>query len=154
MRMGKSMLALFALLLAGCATPPADLSGTWTLNLKKSEWGKVRRPVSVVVDVEHEEPSLLYAGMASYANDDVRWFGFDGAIGGKEYPMSRSYGDGLISIRRRSASTTDSVFRSNDGNFVETVNTSLSRDRRTMTRRIRVKGPAGDVSWTEVYDRQ
>ena len=150
-----AIVALTAVVLCMSAAQVADLSGAWHLNVEKSKWGKHPKPHSVVVNVEHHEPALKYSGTAVAANgEDTREFSFEGAIDGKEYPITGAFGDGKIAIRRVSPTTTASVFKSNDGNVVETATTTISADGRTLRREIKVKGPEGEVSWTEIYERR
>lgn len=133
---------------------PADLTGAWHLNVGKSRWGGVARPVSVVLEIVHKEPMLNYHGVVMYANEDTREFAFSGAVDGAEYAMSRSFGDGMISLRRIDAWTVESVFRTPDGLYRETAQTTISRSGRTLTRRLRLQAPDGRKSWTEVYERR
>ena len=77
-----------------------NLTGTWQLNVEKSHWGEMRRPTSVVIVIDHNEPTLHYSGSIVYANEDTRDFAFDGAIDGKAYPMTRSFGKGKAVLRR------------------------------------------------------
>jgi hypothetical protein len=132
---------------------PADLTGTWHLNVAKSSWGGVNKPLSVILEIVHKEPMLNYHGVVQYASEDTRDFAFSGALDGSSYAMSRSYGDGMITLRRIDAWTVESTFRSNDGLYTETAQTTVSRSGRTLTRRLRVQGPEGRKSWTEVYER-
>ena len=131
-----------------------DLSGMWRLNVQKSSWGSVRKPISVMLDVLHREPQFEYSGTVVYANEDSRDFAFKGAIDGKPHSMTRSFGTGSITIQRVNARTFDSVFRTEDGNYVENSRTTLSADGKSITRVLRVKTPAEERSWTEVYERR
>lgn len=133
---------------------PVDLSGDWHLNVEKSRWGDVRKPVSVVVRIQHREPSLSYSGEVMYANEDVRDFGFDGAIDGKDYPVERSFGPGKIVMKRVDLTTVESVMKSDDGQYVESARTSVSQDGKTMTRRLRLQSPEGVKTWVEVYEKR
>jgi hypothetical protein len=124
------------------------------LNVSRSKWGNVNKPVMVMLTIEHQEPKLSYHGSVQYANEDVREFGFSGAIDGKPYPMTRSFGNGEIVIVRVDDRTVDSTFRTPDGNYVETARTVLSRDGRVMERRLKLVSPEGVKKWTEIYERQ
>ncbi len=137
-----------------CAAQPANLSGNWQLNVSRSKWGNVNKPVSVMLTIEHQEPKLSYHGTVQYANEDEREFGFSGAIDGKPYPMSRSYGEGEIVIVRVDERTIDSTFRTPDGNTVETARTIVSRDGRVLERRLKLVSPEGTKRWTEIYERR
>lgn len=147
------VLALLAVAVARSDSRPPNLNGTWHLDVAKSRWGTVRKPISVIVKVDHREPQLNYQGTIFWANDDDRPFSFSGAIDGKEYPLRGSSGEGKIVLRRVDSYTVLSTFKSDDGNVVENVNTTLSRDGKTMSRRIRVRDPQGERAWTEIYVR-
>ncbi len=144
------------LLLAGSmwAIQPLNLTGDWHLNVEKSRWGSTPKPVSVVVSIDHQEPAIHYRGSVMYANEDARDFAFSGAFDGKPHRMSRSYGEGNITLKRVNATTFESVFHTDDGQYTETTRTSLSADGRTMTRRLTVRSPEGTRSWTEVYEKR
>lgn len=146
--------ACLTLLWSLCAAQPTSMTGNWHLNVEKSKWGSASKPVSVVVIIEHSEPSIHYHGNVTYANEDERPFAFTGSFDGKPYPMTRSFGDGLITLSRLDPFTVESVFRSNDGAYTETARTMLSRDGRTLTRQLRVTSPEGAKKWTEVYEKR
>ena len=132
----------------------ASLNGTWNLNVEKSSWGKVQKPVTAVVTITHEEPRLQYTGSIVYASgEDTRPFSFAGAIDGKEYPVSRSVGPGKVTVKRIDNSTVFSLFRSDDGLFTEEATTSVSRDGKTMRRALRRDGPDGRLRWTEIWQK-
>lgn len=136
------------------AAQPANFSGNWVLNVARSKWGNVNRPVSVMLTIEHQEPKLSYHGSVLYANEDQREFGFSGAIDGRPYPMSRSFGEGEITLVRVNDRTVDSTFRTHDGNYIETARTTISRDGRTLERQLKLVSPEGTKKWTEIYERR
>jgi hypothetical protein len=152
----KLLVSLFALclplLLMG--QQPADMTGAWRLDVASSSWGNAHRPLTVMMDIDHQEPVLRYSGSILYASEDTRQFAFDGRIDGREYFMERSFGAGRIVLRRLSPNSIRSVFRTNDSQYTETAVTTVSRDGRRLTRRIHVTGPAGDTHWTESYVRR
>jgi hypothetical protein len=133
-----------------------DLSGRWHLNVGKSSWGKRPTPVSVEVTITHREPVLKYSGTVTLdAQGTTRDFEFEGAIDGKEHPVvGGNVGEGKLTIRRLNQYTTASVAKSNDGQTEESATTTVSRDGRTMTRKLRLKRPDGVLTWTEVYERR
>ena len=146
--------ALLALTCGVCAGQSRTFGGTWSLNVEKSRWGSVAKPFSVVLIIDHHGPEIHYRGTVTYANEDTREFGFAGAFDGKPYRMTRSFGDGLITLRKVDESTFDSTFRTDNGLHTETATTSLSRDGRILTRRLSVRSPEGSKSWTEVYEKR
>ncbi len=135
------------------AQQPGNLTGTWYLNVEKSEWGAAKRPQSVVLHIAHKDPILKYNGTVAYPNEDTRDFAFDGAIDSKPYPMTRSYGVGSAVLHRIDPGSFESVFRTDDGSYIETVRTILSRNGQSLTRKVRLQTPQGASTWTEIYDR-
>ena len=146
--------ALLSLGLGAFAADPPNLSGSWHLNVQKSSWGNVTKPISVVLTIQHQEPQFTYQGSVTYVNEESREFGYSGAFDGKPYPMSRSYGDGTITMRRVDAATFESTFKTDDGKNTETTRTTLSSNGLTMTRKLRTTSPEGTKSWTEIYEKR
>lgn len=155
MRIGSWLVPAFLSAALGvCAGQPANLSGSWHLNIEKSHWGSKLKPQSVTLVIEHSEPVLRYHGTVTHVNEDTRDFTFEGTIDGKPYSMVGSGGEGTIVLRRIDLNTFESVFRSTDGTCIENARNSLSRDGRFLTRQIRLQTPAGTQAWTEVYERR
>jgi hypothetical protein len=150
----KTVLVLVVLLLGACKAKAPDLSGSWKLNIEKSKWGKVRKPTSVVLDITHQDPALSYHGAVVDADSEGREFHFDGAIDGHAYPVHGAFGDGTIIYQRKPNNMVVSTFHSNDGQFVENAETSVSADGKVLHRHVRLRRPDGDQSWDEVYGRR
>ncbi len=68
--------------------------------------------------------------------------------------MSRSFGEGEITLVRVNDRTVDSTFRTYDGNYIETARTTISRDGRTLERQLKLVSPEGTRKWTEIYERR
>jgi len=150
----NAVLSLMAFALAILAAQVGNLSGTWRLNVQKSNWGKHRRPVSVVVKIEHNEPVLKYTGAVVDADGDSRTIAFDQRIDGKEYSAETGSGPGKITVARVDASTLSVLIKSDDGKYVQTIRTALSRDGKVLTRRLQLKAADGEQVWTEVYEKE
>ncbi len=151
---------LLSIAFALTAAQIADMSGTWQLNVSRSSWGHHPKLAGATVSIEHHEPSFKYSGSVTFPNGvnsedrgDTGHFAFDGAIDGKEYPVTGTLGPGQMSIHRISTNTVVSDFKSNDGKVTETARMTISADGKTLTRVMRTKGPTGNDSWTEIYDR-
>lgn len=142
---------LLALTWGVCAGQSQTFSGNWHLDVEKSSWGPVSRPVSVVIVIDHHDPAITYQGTVIYANEDTRTFGFAGAFDGKPYPMSRSYGNGAITLQRVDPYTFSSTFHSDDGRYTESARTWISRDGKTLRRQLTLRAPEGTKHWLEVY---
>lgn len=141
----------------GLAQTP-DMSGTWRLNVEKSVWGKHPKPSGATVTIEHREPSFKYSGDIATGlgseSADHRTFSFEGAVDGKEYPVGGSAGEGMVMMKRVGDRTIVSERKGPDGKVLETSKTSISHDGKQLVREMKAAGPNGDVSWTEIYDRQ
>jgi len=147
--------ALMVSLAAGVATAQViSLTGTWYLNVEKSQWGSMRKPASEALEIQHREPALQYHGTVTYSNEETRDFAFEGSIDGKEYAMTRSFGTGTITLRRTDPFTIESIFKTTDGAYVENARTIVSRDGKTLTRRLRTQSPEGVKTWTEIWERR
>src|SRR5438445_4617846 len=101
----------FPLLLWAAAVP--NLTGTWKLNVEKSHCGKKEKPVSVIVNIEHNEPKWKYTGTVVQPNSEEKTFSYDGAIDSKEHDATSSYGPGKMTLHRSNRFTIASVFRTN-----------------------------------------
>ena len=152
-------LALLALPLA--AAQDANFSGTWRLDVAKSTWGKHPRLAASTVTIEQHDPAFQYSGTVVFPNSvnsedrgDKATFVFNGAMDGKEYPVTGTIGAGNISLRRVSSRTILSEFKSSDGKVTETARMTLSPDGKTLIRQVQSRGPDRDASWTEVYNRE
>lgn len=151
-------LALFTFSLV--AAEVANMSGTWRLNVAKSKWGNHPKPASIEVTIQHHEPEFQYQGnvvapngVSGNAGENGLTFAFQGAIDGKDYPVTGTLGAGMMNIRRVSPNTVISEYKSSDGRLTETAKTTVSSDGKTLTQDMEEKGPKGTVHWTEVYDR-
>jgi len=87
-------------------------------------------------------------------DSEGREFSFEGAIDGREYPVNGAFAAGRIVFERKPGNVIASTFRSGDGLLTETAETSVSADGKTLTRRVRLKRPDSDLSWTEHYERR
>jgi hypothetical protein len=149
----QTILLILAVLCLGCVQAQ-NMSGTWKLNVEKSDWRGVRRPLSVVVTIEHQEPILKYSGWVTYPDSPPRGFSFNGAIDGKPYPTLRSYGPGSSQMKRLRWDSVESDFRSDDGIFREGAKTIVSADGRQMTRHLYLNSLNAREDWTEIYEKE
>lgn len=147
---------LFILLAAAVALPavdPYDLSGSWMLDVKHSKWNRKARPNKVTLQIEHTEPKLKYSGTVVDAKDVESTFSFDGAIDGKAYPLQDGGGNQMVTFKRLSPTTITSTITSADGKTEETAVTTMSKDGKSIVRKMTLKGPEGTQTWTEVYQK-
>jgi len=137
-----------------CQAQGVSFSGMWKLNVQRSSWGKKQKPNSITLEIEHREPAFKYQGTVVDAQGDGRDFAFEGILDGKEYLFQSARREGTIRLQRVDSRTVRSVFRSSDGRVEETATARLSGDGRVLTYQVRLKDPAGEMSWTEVYEKK
>lgn len=130
-----------------------NLSGTWQLNVKRSEWGSKPRPNKVVLNIQHNEPKYKYDGNVEDADGHITTFSFDGATDGKEYPIKDGAATNKAAVRRLSDQVISTQVRYADGVTEEFSTTRLSDDGKTLIRSIRLKSPQGNARWREYYER-
>lgn len=136
------------------AADAANMSGQWVLSVERSRWNGKPAPQSVTLTVEHLEPKLKYAGKVVDAKEGESTFAFDGAIDGKEYTMQEGGGQRKAIATRLSPAAARVVYKSMDGKTEEIATTQMSRDGRTLERRVELRTPAGRKRWTEIYEKR
>jgi hypothetical protein len=145
---------VFALASEVCLAQVADLSGVWKLNVEQSRWGSRPKVVSCMVTIEHREPEVRYFGTVVDASQELRHFDFSGTVDGRVHPVNTAFGEGTARLTRVDARTIRAELKSNDGRATQVITTSLSRDGKVLTRRLKLKDANGSASWTEVYWKQ
>jgi hypothetical protein len=135
----------------------ANMSGTWALNVKRSNWGDKPSPVRVDIVVEHHEPALKYSGSSQAPDErDASTFEFNGAIDDKAYSVTENgKASRKAKFKRTGDNTVEAVYFGPDGKQAETTRTTLWGDGKTLIRQVRIKLPDGRLStWTEVYEKK
>ena len=131
-----------------------NTTGTWKLNVAKSDYGKRPKPKEATVTIEHKERSLKYTVTGTDGEGKPLNIQFTGAIDGKEYPLIGSPIVANISVKRINDRTTESVGRSADGKVVENATVTVSADGKTFTRTAKVTLPEGSFTIKGVYEKQ
>ncbi len=126
--------------------------GTWKLDLKKSDFGKMPVPKSAVVTVTDDRPtSLKWHATVIEADGKKTTESFTGAPDGKQYPVKGTE-QGETMAYSREGDAIKATGKAKDGSTLEqTIN--MSDDKNTMTLKSTASGPKGEMSWTEVFDR-
>jgi hypothetical protein len=138
------------------AAAPANLSGTWTLNVKESDWGRgMKAPQNIVIQVQHSEPKLRYQGeITPTLEAQSSTFTFDGAIDEKDYTVKEDNAELKMRFKRDNDYRITSTKTTSDGKTLETAVMVVSHDGKRLTRRITADTREGKKTWTEVYDKQ
>jgi hypothetical protein len=155
----KSLVVGVAIAVAVLWTKPAqaevaDISGTWKLNVEKSDFGKRPKPKSATLKLEHKEPSIKYTVTGTAGDGKPMKIDFSGTLDGKDYPVHGSPFAAKSNATRVNNSTTKGVSTSSDGKTVETYTVTISKDGKTLTRKATVKGPDGEFTTLAIYDKQ
>jgi hypothetical protein len=134
-----------------------NMSGTWWLNLQRSDWNNNSTPpTSVKLDIKHADPQFEYNGEIERGAgpDHTERFRFAGAIDGKDYPAEQDMGERKIRFTRKSDNVIESYSKFPDG-AEERTTTILSGNGKTLTRRVQFKDSQGKTrAWTEVYEKK
>ena len=159
---GCLLAILVAILLgsgAGAALPQKSKvhrngSGTWNLDVTKSEFGEAPKPKSAHLTVAIKGKSLSWTSDVVRADGNrVKTF-FDGAIDGKEYPVRSEPDAGTVSASYTSYKdgTTHATLKSPTGRMEMTI--SVSRDAKTLIIKNELIDNSGEnVIWSEVWRR-
>ena len=136
-------------------TKPADLTGTWKLNIEKSDFGGRPKPTKQsIFTIEHAEPKLKFS-VEGHGSDGSRIdMSFVGAIDEKPYPFKWNGREAQLTIKRLAPDTTQGVLRMPVGPStmeLENYTMTVSKDGKTMTRKAT---SMGGLTQTLVYEKQ
>jgi hypothetical protein len=131
-----------------------NTTGTWKLNVEKSDFGKDPKPKTIMVKVVHKEPAFKYSVTGTNTEGQPINVEFDGAIDGKPYKETGNQGGTTVTYKRISDSTIEGMATSADGNTTETLSLTVSKDGKVVTRKATVKGPQGEYTTLQVYEKQ
>jgi len=159
---GCRLAILIAILLgsgAGAALPQKSkvhqtASGTWNLDVTKSEFGEAPKPISAHLTVAIKGKSLSWTSVVVRADGNrVKTF-FDGAIDGKGYPVRSEPDAGTVSASYTlyEDGTTHATLKSPTGRMEMTI--SVSRDAKTLIIKNELIDNSGEnITWSEVWRR-
>ncbi len=127
--------------------------GTWKLDLKKSDFGQMPPPKSVVVTVTQDTPAALkWRAVVVDDKGKKTTESFAGAPDGKEYSLKGGENGDMMMSYKNDDGVIKATGKAKDGSTIEQTIT-LSDDKNTMTLKATASGPKGEMNWTEVYDR-
>ena len=86
-RVAVSFFVTVCLLIA--AAPISNMTGSWHLDVDKSKWGKKKKPQSVDVNIEHNEPALKYSGNVVDTDEASHRFEYVGAVDDRRVDADR-----------------------------------------------------------------
>lgn len=130
-----------------------NASGTWNLDLTKSEFGEAPIPKSAHLSVTIKGKRLSWTNDVGADGNRVKTF-FDGAMDGKKYPVRSEPDRGAVSASYtlNKDGTTHAAIKSPTGRMEMTI--SLSRDAGTLIIKNELTDNSGEkVTWSEVWRR-
>jgi hypothetical protein len=146
-------LLLTSLAVALGAAPP-NFSGTWKVNISKSNFDPMPAPSSMVTKIQHAEPSLKMSTTFSGEQGERT---FDRTLTTDGAESTNQFGSMVIKSKCRwegGALLIDSTASSDRGEFTVKEKWTLSEDGRTLTL-VRIwSGPQGEMTQTMVHERQ
>jgi hypothetical protein len=158
MKLSLCSATVFAILGAAFCAGPAysqakpDFSGTWKLNVKKSDFGTEGGPTSLVVKVEHKNNVFKYVVDGSGGGEDFHQE-LEIPIDGKEHPGPEGFPG--TSMMKWDGEVLVLELKMDDGTVVQQGRMQLSADGKVITRDSHGKSPDGNESKQhEVYDKQ
>jgi hypothetical protein len=131
-----------------------NTTGTWKLNVEKSDFGKDPKPQTIMVKVVHKEPAFKYSVTGTNSKAQPINVEFDGAIDGKPYKETGTQGGTTVTYKRLNDSTIEGTATSADGKTSEAFTLAVSKDGKVVTRKATVKGPEGEYTTLQIYEKQ
>lgn len=152
-------LAILLSATAGAQNATPNFTGTWNLDVAKSDFGPMPPPDSVVHVVEHKEPSLKIVTTQKGAQGEVtneRLVTTDGKDNVNKMRMGPGVEQDVKSTSKWNgkALATSSSFDV-QGNSIEFSDSwTLSDDGKVLTIVLAIKSPQGEFAATTVYNKQ
>jgi len=141
-----------ALVVGGQSTAKVNFSGEWKMNTMKSDFGALPPPEFITRTITHEEPALTIVESQRSAMGDqnaTRKYRTDGTdttfdSNGVTVAGNAKWAEGALVV----TSKVDTIGL----NFIDTM--SLSPDGKTLTSKVRINSPQGDLDVTIVFEKQ
>lgn len=147
-------LAAMAILAAAAAAAAPNFTGTWKLNLSKSDYGQMPPPSSMTQTVTHEEPKLKVAVKQSRDQGDLEWEA-NYTTDGKE-SVNEIMGNPMKSVAKwdRDALVIETKGSFGDNEFTITARWTLSEDGKTLTITQHWSSSMGEMDMKLVLEKQ
>lgn len=148
----KTLLALFALASTVFAAP--DFSGTWKVNIAKSNFGPMPSPEKYTRVIDHKEPSVKIE--ETQASDRGEWSGILNLKTNGTETNSEIRGNSLKSVSQWEGEVLNTKTKLElNGTPIELNDRlSLSADKQTLTLQRKIDTPNGVLEQSVVFERQ
>jgi len=152
------MLSVICLLgLAAATMKPASQSavGTWKLDVQKSSFSNTLVPKFEQLVVTTDKSDALQWNLKGIGPDGKSYIAsYDGPIDGKDHAMQDSQAAGsTVAYTRVGNGGLQWVVRDKSGAVVETGNSQLSADGKTLTLKGTTQGASGKATFMSVFER-
>jgi hypothetical protein len=148
----KPLLALFTLAFAAAAAP--DFSGTWKVNVAKSNFGPMPSPEKYTRVIDHKEPSVKIE--ETQASDRGEWSGILNLKTDGTETTSEIRGNALKSVSQWDGEVLSTKSKLDfNGTPIELIDRlALSADKQTLTLQRKIDTPNGVLEQSVVFERQ
>lgn len=152
-------LALVLATVASAQAPGPNFSGTWVVDLTKSDFGPMPPPESVVLVVEHKEPNLKVTVTQRSAGSEVtnvRLVTTDGKDNSNKMRTPDGETQDVISTTKWTGSALATAYKVNAQGMTVDITDSweLSDGGKVLTASRSVKTPQGNFQAKVVYNRK
>jgi hypothetical protein len=133
----------------------ANLSGTWKLNVEKSDYGNMPKPKGTfTMKIEHTDPTLKWSRSGTDETGDFS-SEFTTVIDGKQRPFTEGPVTQTQSFKRVSASVIEYVGKSTEGDTLGTGTWMISKDGKVLTQKANTRDMnAKQLTVTVVFEKQ
>jgi hypothetical protein len=122
------------------AASKPDFTGTWELDVKKSDFGNLPKPARMTIQ-SSVEGDAMHSVQTTYVEQETQTAEFTWYLDGKRHASDKPVPG--YSVTRWEDTTLVSERQSNDGAYKQTIHMSLSADGKTATETIETKNPSG-----------
>ena len=145
-------MALFLILWASPLNAKVlNMSGTWKVNMEKSDFGKEAKPKDLMAKTVHKEPALKLSITGTDADGKPFDYEWDGAIDGKPY---KGDDGGTSSLKWINDYTMEGADISADGKTTKNWRDVYAKDGKSSIMSVTVKGPEGEYKQRIVWEKQ
>ena len=157
----KTLILVAVLGLTGLWAMPVDaevlnLSGTWKLNVEKSDYGNMPKPDrSFTMKIEHSEPALKWSRTTTDDSGNENSFEFTTAIDGEQRPYTEGPVTQTQAFTRINPSVIEYVAKSTEGETIGTGTWTISKDRKVLTQKANTRDMNGQpLTVIQVFEKQ
>ncbi len=152
-RLVLMMAAGFSMIAADTNGKP-DFTGSWSLNVGKSSFGKMPKPQSMTLKAMRKG-EVLHSVQTMDDGQGPKSVEGDWFLDGKQHPVDpTAQGNKQTQMSRWQGNTLVAERRSDDGSYHENIRMNISGDGKTATEHISVKSPNGSNTSTLVWERK